>query len=488
MDDKDDCTHSTIEDIKSASASSTPTEYDKALEKRLLWKCDLHVVPILTLLFMFAFLDRINIGNARLMGLEKDLGMTGHEYNVALFVFFIPYILFEVPSNMVLKKVKPSWWLSGIMFAWGILTVCQGVTKSYQGLVACRVLIGLFESGFMPGSVYLINMYYRRHELQWRLNVFFSASICAGAISGLLAYAINNMDGVAGYSGWRWIFIIEGLATIVVAVIAKFIVVDWPEASTFLTGEERALLLRRLAEDQGEARMNRLDKQSLKRTFADPKIYLGPLMYFGIVNTGYAVSFFTPTILNQLGWTAVRAQVMSIPVYCVAMVITLSAAYVSDRLRHRYLFTLAGCLIATMGYVILLCQASVPVAARYFAVFAITGGGYLTQPILMGWLSNNMAGHYKQSIASAMQIGFGNCGGLVASNIFFKEEAPRYRTGYGVSLGMTWVCGIACASFLAYLARENRARNAGKRDWRLGLPREEVENLGDDHPSFRFTY
>ncbi|GIJ83853.1 hypothetical protein Asppvi_002683 [Aspergillus pseudoviridinutans] len=462
MDEKDDRTHSSIEDIKSASFA--PDDIDRAAERRLLWKCDLHVVPILTLLFMFAFLDRINIGNARLMGLERDLGMTGHEYNIALFVFFIPYILFEVPR---------------------ILTVCQGVTKSFHGLVVCRVLIGVFEAGFMPGSVYLINMYYRRHELQWRLNVFFSASIFAGA---LLAYAINNMDGVAGYSGWRWIFILEGLATIVVAVIAKFIVVDWPETARFLTEDERTLLLHRLSEDQGEARMDRLDKKSLRRAFSDPKIYLGPLMYFGIVNTGYAVSFFTPTILNQLGWTAVRAQVMSVPVYCVSMVITLSAAYASDRLRHRYLFTLAGCLIATMGYVILLCQASVPVGARYFAVFAITGGGYLTQPILMGWLSNNMAGHYKQSIASAMQIGFGNCGGLVASNIFFKEEAPRYTTGYGVSLGMTWICGAACALFLTYLVRENRLREAGRREWRLELPQEEVENLGDDHPAFRFTY
>ncbi|PKX94190.1 putative MFS transporter [Aspergillus novofumigatus IBT 16806] len=490
MDEKDECTHSTIEDIKSASVPSD--DIDRAAERRLLWKCDLHVVPILTVLFMFAFLDRINIGNARLMGLEKDLGMTGHEYNIALFVFFIPYILFEwdyaclgfVSLFCVVAEVV----VSDADGAVGILTVCQGVTKSFRGLVVCRVLIGVFEAGFMPGSVYLINMYYRRHELQWRLNVFFSASICAGAISGLLAYAINNMDGVAGYSGWRWIFILEGLATIVVAVIAKFIVVDWPETARFLTEDERALLLRRLAEDQGEARMDRLDKKSLRRAFSDPKIYLGPLMYFGIVNTGYAVSFFTPTILNQLGYSAVRAQVMSIPVYCVATVIALSAAYASDRLRHRYLFTLAGCLIATMGYVILLCQASVPVGARYFAVFAITGGGYLTQPILMGWLSNNMAGHYKQSIASAMQIGFGNCGGLVASNIFFKEEAPRYTTGYGVSLGMTWICGAACALFLTYLARENRLRNAGRRDWRLELPQDEVENLGDDHPAFRFTY
>ncbi|GIK04455.1 hypothetical protein Aspvir_008538 [Aspergillus viridinutans] len=470
MDEKVDCTHSTIEDIK--SASFPPDEIDRAAERWLLWKCDLHVVPILTLLFMFAFLDRINIGNARLMGLERDLGMTGHEYNIALFVFFIPYILFEVPSNMLLKRMRPSWWLSGIMFAWGLLRS----SVRFDQVRGRSILLLLINEVADAGQ--------------------------------LLAYAINNMDGVAGYSGWRWIFILEGLATIVVAVVSKFIIVDWPETAKFLTEDERALLLRRLSEDQGEARMDRLDKKSLRRAFSDPKIYLGyvlpsstlneqktdgyprrrPLMYFGIVNTGYAVSFFTPTILNQLGWTAVRAQVMSIPVYCVATVIALSAAYASDRLRHRYLFTLAGCLIATMGYVILLCQASVPIGARYFAVFAITGGGYLTQPILMGWLSNNMAGHYKQSIASAMQIGFGNCGGLVASNIFFKEEAPRYTTRYGVSLGMTWICGAACALFLTYLVRENRLRDAGRREWRLELPQEEVENLGDDHPAFRFTY
>jgi MFS family permease len=125
------------------------------------------------------------------------------------------------------------------------------------------------------GSVYLINMYYRRHELQWRLNFFFSASIFAGAVSGFLAYAIANMQGIAGYRAWRWIFILEGIATVLVAITAKFIIVDWPESATFLTDEERAVLLSRLAEDQGEAQMNRLDKASMKRTFSDPKIYLG---------------------------------------------------------------------------------------------------------------------------------------------------------------------------------------------------------------------
>lgn len=142
----------TLGEIKPVSPDLEPI--DQALERKVLRKCDLHVVPILTALFLFAFLDRINIGNARILGLEEDLGMGGHQYNVALFVFFIPYILFEVPSNMLLKRIKPSVWLSGIMAGWGIVTVCQGVTGSFEGLVVCRVLIGALEAGFMPGILF----------------------------------------------------------------------------------------------------------------------------------------------------------------------------------------------------------------------------------------------------------------------------------------------------------------------------------------------
>jgi hypothetical protein len=119
MDPEKEYGHEMVEDVK--STYSVPV-IDLAAEKRLLWKLDLHVVPILMFLFLLAFLDRINIGNARLQGLEKDLNMAGHDYNIALFIFFIPYVLFEVPSNLVLRKVPPSWWLSGIICLWGMST------------------------------------------------------------------------------------------------------------------------------------------------------------------------------------------------------------------------------------------------------------------------------------------------------------------------------------------------------------------------------
>jgi MFS family permease len=172
---------------------------DPAALKALQWKCDLHVIPPLFVIFLLAFLDRTNIGNAKVQGLEATLGMSGTDYNIALFVFFIPYILLEVPSNIILKKMAPSTWLSVIMVCWGVATMCQGVVKNLGGLVATRFILGIFEAGLFPGCIYLISMYYERFELQWRMSLFFAASIIAGAFGGLLAFGLAKMDGVGGY-------------------------------------------------------------------------------------------------------------------------------------------------------------------------------------------------------------------------------------------------------------------------------------------------
>jgi sugar phosphate permease len=135
--------------------SSGYFEVNTAAEKKLLWKLDVHVLPILWILYMFAFLDRVNIGNAKIQGLTKDLHMSGTQYNVASMILFIPYILLEVPSNVILKKVPPSLWLSGLMFFWGITTMCQGFVKTYSELLVCRVFLGVFEAGVFPGTLIL---------------------------------------------------------------------------------------------------------------------------------------------------------------------------------------------------------------------------------------------------------------------------------------------------------------------------------------------
>ncbi|KAI1343738.1 major facilitator superfamily domain-containing protein [Xylariaceae sp. FL0016] len=458
---------------------------DADAERKLVWKCDLHVIPMITLLFFLAFLDRTNIGNAKIQGMTEDLHMSGSDYNIALFVFFIPYILFEVPSNIILKRIAPSTWLALLMVLWGIATIGQGLVRNVQGLIACRFLLGLFEAGLFPGCTYLISMYYKRYELQRRMSFFFLGSILAGAVSGLLAFGIANMAGVGGYGAWRWIFILEGLLTIVVALVAKLYVPDWPETASFLNEADRRLLLARLAADVGEARMDTLDKDARRRIFRDWKIYVGTVMYFGVVNTGYAGSFFIPTIIKQMGYKAEEAQARTIPIYVVATALCLCTAYLADRLKHRYAFTIFGLCVATVGYILLLCQQHVSVGAKYFALFLIVSGGYSTQPVALGWLANNMSGHYKRSVSAGMQIGLGNLGGIVASNVFLSREEPLYWTGYGVSLGLLWLCAAACTALFLGVRRENRRRDRGERDHRLA--ERDVGNMGDDHPRWRFT-
>ncbi|KAE9961860.1 hypothetical protein BLS_001228 [Venturia inaequalis] len=471
-------------DERAAAAVAYPL-IDEVAEKKLMRKVDLHVIPALTILFLMAFLDRTNIGNAKIQGLEKDLKMKGNDYHIALFIFFIPYILFEVPSNIIIKRVAPSAYLSGIMVCWGLATVGQGLVKSFGGLVAMRFLIGLFEAGFFPGCVYLISMYYKRYELQRRFTIFFSASIMAGAIGGLLAYGIAHMDGVRGYKAWRWIFIIEGLITVAIGIISYFVVADWPHQAKFLNEEERALLAARLASDAGDANMSRLDKRAAKRIFGDWKVYCGVFMYFGVVNSGYATSFFIPTILTEMGFKAIDAQVRSIPIFVVATICALATAWATDRLRHRYAFTILGVVVASVGYLVLLEQSGLSVAIKYFACFLIVSGTFIVQPVVIAWISNCMSGHYKRSVSSAMQIGFGNAGGLVASNVFLAAEKPFYKTGFGTTLGLLWMCALACTVLFLGVRAENNKRDRGERDWRLG--EEDADNLGDDHPYFRYA-
>jgi cyanate permease len=278
----------------------------------------------------------------------------------------------------------------------------------------------------------------------------------------------------------------EGIITVGVAIVSKWLIPDWPETAKFLTEDERRLLIARLSADVADAKMNRLDGPARKRVFGDWKIYCGVVMYIGIVNTGYATSFFTPTIIRDLGFTAEAAQIRSIPVFVVATIVSLVIAWCADRARHRFGFCILGICMASVGYIILLCQDSVSVGVRYFAIFIIVSGGYICQPVTLAWIQNNMTGHYKRSIASAMMVGFGNCGGIVASNIFITGEAPRYTTGYATSLGLLWMCAAACVVLLFGVRAENKKRDRGERDWRLDTP--DADNLGDDHPHFRFTY
>lgn len=204
-------------------------------------------------------------------------------------------------------------------------------------------------------------------------------------------------------------------------------------------------------------------------------------MYLGLCSSGYSLAFFTPTILSQLGWTAVRAQVMSIPIYLVACVFIMLTAFLSDRVKHRFTFIFVGIVVASIGYAILLAQRHVSVGVRYFSLYLVMVGGYMGQPLTIIWLANNTRGHWQRSVSTAMQIGLGNVGGIVASNIFIGKEAPGYKTGFGVSLGLLWLVAFAAVVTVVGIWWENKRMERGNTD-----QRNEREKTGSK--SIRFTY
>ncbi|OLN81350.1 putative transporter C1002.16c-like protein 17 [Colletotrichum chlorophyti] len=407
-------------DAIAAAEGTTLDSFARLDEKKVLRKMDIRLIPMLALLYLLSFLDRGNIGNAKIEGLQEDLNMTADQYNWCLTVFFFTYAAFEVPSNLLLKKLRPSVWLPTIMVAWGIVMTLMGIVRDYHGLLIARIFLGVTEAGLFPGVAYYLTMWYCRHEIQLRQAMFFSAASIAGAFSGLLAFAISKMDGTGGLEGWRWIFILEGIATVVVAVWAFFALHDFPETAKFLTEEERAFVVFRLkyqgqVQGKQENRVQVAEAEEFKwkyvwDAFMDWQIWVNIFVYWGIVCPLYGISLFLPTIIRNLNYTSSTAQLMTVPIYITAAVLAVIVAYLSDKLGKRSPFIVGFLCMMIVGFS--MCISSSNPKVVYGGVFVAACAIYPAFPGVISWLSNNLAGSYKRSAGMALQIGVGNLGGV----------------------------------------------------------------------------
>ncbi|RVX70372.1 hypothetical protein B0A52_05871 [Exophiala mesophila] len=464
---------------------------------KTLRKMDLRLIPMLAILYLLSFLDRSNIGNAKIQGMQKDLNLSGPQYNLCATVFFFTYCLFEVPSNLLLKRLSPSIWLPGIMVAWGTVMTLMGLVQNYHGLLIARIFLGVAEAGLYPGVSFYLTMWYCTNELAFRQALFFSAASVAGAFSGLLAYAIVKMDGVGGLEGWRWIFILEGLLTVAVALFAFWALYDFPDTAGFLTLEEKAWVVHRL-KYQGSKKSGRNVAESdhfewkyVIRAFKDWQIWLSLFMYWGIVNPLYSISLFLPTIINQLGYTATTAQLLTIPIYITAAILAVVVGYMSDKATKRgasrwpYVFVpMCAILIGFIMAISASAAGGVP-GVVYAGVFIATCGIYPAFPGNITWISNNLAGSYKRAAGMALMISGGNLGGAMASNFYRAVDAPKYLLGHGLDIGFVVLGLVAVITLRISYGRINAKRE--KSGAIEGMTDEELSDLGDKSPSFRYT-
>ncbi|KAI2626886.1 putative allantoate permease [Xylaria nigripes] len=420
---------------------------------RLMRRIDYRVLPMLFLIYTVAFLDRSNVSNALTLGLPDDLGLTGEQPNTALAVFFVPYILFEIPSNILLKKFSPRIWLSVCILGFGVFELAQGFIQNYNGLLATRFFLGFFEAGIFPGSFYLLSFWYKREESQKRFTAYFCSVILASAFGGLLASAISLLDGVRGLSSWRWIFILEGIVTILVALASFFLVCDFPTEATWLSETEKQFVLNK-SHQHGAASEGAITASDLAVFFKDPKTHCGAIMYFCAVVPVYAFAYFTPTIVKTLGFSSIQTQLHSVPPFAAALVFCVIVSYLSDRTDVRLPYVLFSGILIVIGLALLMTTHD-NFSVQYGGIFLVCLGALTVAPLVVCWYLMNLQGHKQRSIGSAWMISFGNTGGILAPFMFLPQTAPFYHTGYSVCLAIS-ALGIAATIGYALLIMRER--------------------------------
>ncbi|RHZ54286.1 hypothetical protein Glove_428g67 [Diversispora epigaea] len=458
-------------------------EEEKEEERKLLRKMDSRLLPLVTLLYVLSFLDRVNIGNAKLANIEEDLGLTGNQYNWSLAIFFIGYVLFEVPSNIMLAKTKPSIWIPTIMVGWGIVMTLMALVIDFEQLMAARFFLGAFEAGLFPGIVFFITMWYIRSEQNYRIGIIYAGATLAGAFSGLIAYFIMNLDNKFGISGWQWIFLIDGLITILIALLAYFFISDYPETAKFLTNNERTLAIKRLKYDAGSGHLTHFEKEYVLAAIKDWKVWSAMFIYIGIVIPVYSFSFFIPAIVNGMGFDTVISQLLAAPPFIFGSISTVIVAITSDRLATRGLLLLICCVISILGYLLLIIP-GISTPGKYTGACIVGIGIFPSVPTSITWLNNNLAGNVKRATGSAMMIAFGNIGGAISSQIYQSNE---YTIGHMIAVCFLFVTIAFIIIQYGLLKMENKTKIRNPEQILAGRSDSEIRNLGDLHPEFIYS-
>ncbi|KAJ9604883.1 hypothetical protein H2200_010998 [Cladophialophora chaetospira] len=450
-------------------------------EKRLIRKLDLTVVPLSALIYFVAYLDRNSIGNARLMGLEKDLGLTPDQFYNCLTMFFVGYIVFMLPGNICqrLPHVSAPILIGGSVILFGAFCAGLGDSQNYATVLTLRVFVGASQA-FIQGLGLYASFWYKRDELATRSGI------------GLIAYGVQKdlTNESTGLGPWRWLFIIEGIAAMSVGVVTIFVIPRFADKikgrkNWLLTPTDVHIALER-AKGYNTVGAN-VDVKQIWTALKDPKSWL-----FACINAGVALGIasvgnFLPTFVRSFGYSPARAQLFTVIPYACATLSTISVSYFSDRLNLKGPCLIVTLSVACVGYVILLTVYSIPVLV--FATCLITAGLYPSVILLTSWLGVNTAGFTKRGTAWAMAEIFGQCFSIMGTHVY--TNPPRFVKGHAIVLGFL-LFGIVCATTLICLMSYLNKRRAAELE-RYSSQGElhpdserSLEEAGDHHLSFQY--
>ncbi|KMP09867.1 inner membrane transport protein yfaV [Coccidioides immitis H538.4] len=465
-------------------------ELDRAAERRLRTKIDFYIVPTVALLYLFCFIDRANIGNARLAGLESDLQLKGYDYNAVLSIFYVSYIIFEIPSNMLCKWIGPGWYLPAISLAFGICSIATAFVDNMAAVCGVRFLLGVFEAGMLPGVAYYMSRWYRRSELAFRLSLYIVMSPLAGCFGGLLASGILKLSRFGSLHEWRMIFAIEGIITIGLSLISFFTLTDRPETATWLTKEEKELAIARVKSERvGTTEvLDKVDRTRMMKGLFSPVTMATSFIFLLNNITVQGLAFFLPTIIRAIypNYSVVQQQLQTVPPYVVGAFFTVFIPLLSWRFDRRNIFMIVAGPLVMVGYIMFLASSNARV--RYGATFLITSGAFSFGALCNAQVSANVVSDTARSAAIGMNVMFGNIGGLISTWAFLPHDRPDYHIGNGLNLATNGAMLIVAILLQIWAKMDNKKRKGRDVDAELaGLDQKAVQNLDWQHPAFRWT-
>ncbi|KAK5131528.1 hypothetical protein LTR08_000855 [Meristemomyces frigidus] len=425
---------------------------DPMLEKRVLRKLDWNLVPLVSVLYLLAFLDRSNIGNAKIAGMQKDLHLTSGEYQWLLTIFYISYIVFTF-CILFWKIFPPHAWAAFVVLGWGAVSSAQAATTSWGGMMACRFLMGVFEQGFGPGVPYLLSFFYLRHELGFRSGIFLASAPLATCFAGALAYAITS--GHAAIASWRLLFLVEGIPCVAMSVVTFFFLPDSPHKARFLNEDEKRVALARGVRQAGHGeRIGSINLRDTLATLADPKPWLTALMYFSCNVSFSSLPVFLPTILEEMGFSGVTAQGLSAPPYFLSWIVTIATTWYADKTQQRGLMIMAMSIIGGIGYIML--AASHSVGVRYAGTYFAAAGVFPVIGNILPWVMNNQGSDSRRGAGMVLLNLVGQTGPLLGTRVYPASQGPYFVEGHSVCAAFLFFTTLLALGLRTLLAWENK--------------------------------
>ncbi|KAF9045114.1 major facilitator superfamily domain-containing protein [Panaeolus papilionaceus] len=446
------------ESLKEESGGSA---YDASFAKKTMRLIDWRIVPIFALGYSFSLIDRMNLASAYTAGMGVDLKLRqGNRYSVLNSIYYVPYILFQIPGNIVLRRVGVRNSLAFVVFAWGVVLLGMGFVNSWGWMVLCRVLLGVFEAFFNPSLYFIISTWYKRYEVQKRVALFSQLSVTAAGLSPLLAYVLSLLNGKGNLAGWRWIFIIEASVTVLLAALIYSFIPEFPDQNRFLTKEQTEFVLKRINDDRGDAMPDEITWAKLRLHLSDWKVWAyGKTRQLSIV-TKDAQGFFLPIILVGMGWSKSAALLLSAPPLGPTLIVTLIVSYYSDKFKHRSGFMAGGTTVCIIGLVLM--AYAKQNAVRYFGVFLMNAGNSGTTSSMVAYSMNNVVSHSKRAVVTSLTLSCSSLGAVIAANIFRSQDYPRYVPGFVTTIATQVVVLILLAFMTLHLSRKNKLSREGK--------------------------